>query len=55
MVFHSKAQIPKWNAKVPNYVDFVFIFVDKFLLQSGVILLFHLDDLQILKKINEFF
>lgn len=25
MVSQSKADIPKWNAKVPHYVDFVFI------------------------------
>ncbi len=26
VVFHSKVDIPKWNAKVLHYVDFVFIF-----------------------------
>jgi hypothetical protein len=31
MVSRSKTDIPKWNAKVPHYVDFIFIFVDKFL------------------------
>jgi hypothetical protein len=35
-------------------VDFVFIFVDKLLSQSGAILLFHSDDLWILKQIKEF-
>lgn len=46
MVFHFATNIPKWNAKVPHYVDYVFIFVDKFLSQSGAILLFHSDDLK---------
>ncbi len=48
MVFQFGAEIPKWNAKFPHYVDFIFIFVDKFMFQSGAILLFHSDDLQIL-------
>jgi hypothetical protein len=26
MVSHSRVNIPKWNAKVPHYVDYVFIF-----------------------------
>jgi hypothetical protein len=41
--------IPKWNAKVPHYVDSIFIFVDKFLSHSGVILLFHSYDLQVFR------
>jgi hypothetical protein len=35
-------------------VDFFFICVDKFLLESGAILFFHLNDLWIHKQINEF-
>jgi hypothetical protein len=31
MVFHSRVDIPKWNTKVLHYVDFVFIFLHKFL------------------------
>jgi hypothetical protein len=45
IVFHSKIEILEWNAKVPNYVEFVFIFVDKTLSQNGAILLFHLNDM----------
>jgi hypothetical protein len=44
-VSHSKAKILEWNAKVPNYVEFVFIFVDKTMSQNATILLFHSDDL----------
>jgi hypothetical protein len=35
-------------------VDSIFIFIDKFLSQSGAIFLFHSNDLQILKQIKEF-
>jgi hypothetical protein len=45
MVFQFRADIQKWNAKVPHYVDFAFICADKFLLESGAILFFHLNDL----------
>lgn len=55
MVSQSRADIPKWNTKVPpHYVDFAFIFVDKFFLESRAILFFHLNDLWILKQIREF-
>jgi hypothetical protein len=45
MVSQFGASIPEWNAKVPHYVDFVFIFVDKFFSQNGAIFLFHSNDL----------
>ncbi len=54
MVSQSGANIPKCNVKFPHYVDFDFIFVNKFLSQSGAILLFHSNDLRILKHIREF-
>ncbi len=54
MVFQFRANIQKWNAKVPHYVDFAFICADKFLLENGAILFFHLNDLWILKQIKEF-
>jgi hypothetical protein len=40
MVFQSGVDIPKWNAKVSHYVDFVFIFANKFMSQIGAILFF---------------
>jgi hypothetical protein len=45
MVFQSGADIHKWNAKAPHYVDSIFIFANNLLSQSDVILLFHLNDL----------
>jgi hypothetical protein len=54
MVSWSRANIPEWNVKVSHYVDFIFIFVNKFLSQSGAILFFHSNDLWILKQIKEF-
>jgi hypothetical protein len=54
MVSQFGANILKWNAKVLHYVECIFIFANKFLSQSGVILLFHLDDLRIFKEIREF-
>jgi hypothetical protein len=45
MVSKFGTDIRKWNSKVSHYVDFVFIFVDKFLSQNGAILLFHSNDL----------
>jgi hypothetical protein len=53
-VFQSRADILEWNVKVPHYVDFVFIFVNKFLSQSGAIFLFHSNDLQLFKQIKIF-
>jgi hypothetical protein len=53
MVFEFGADILEWNAKVLHYVGFFFIFTGKFLSQSGTILLFHSDDLWILKQIRE--
>jgi hypothetical protein len=49
MVFQSRTNILEWNVKVLHYVDYVFIFADKFLSQSGAIFLLHSNDLQILK------
>jgi hypothetical protein len=49
MVSKFGTDIPKWNAKVPHYVDFIFIFVDKFLSRIGVVLLFHSYDLQVFR------
>jgi len=54
MVSHFGANIPKWNVKIPHYVDFLFIFQKNFLSQSGAIFLFHSNDLWIFKKIKEF-
>ncbi len=54
MVSHFGTNIPKWNAKIPHYVDFVFVFQKKILSQSGAIFLFHSDDLRIFKQIKEF-
>jgi hypothetical protein len=53
MVSQFGAKIPNWNVKVPHYENYVFIFANKFLSQSGAILVFNSDALQILKQIKE--
>jgi hypothetical protein len=36
------SKILTWNMKVNNYINFVFIFACKFLVENGFVLLFHL-------------
>ncbi len=45
--------IPKWNAKVDNYVVSIFGFVDKYLARDGFVLFFYDDD-RVLKKIKSY-
>jgi hypothetical protein len=49
MVSKFGTDIPQWNAQVPHYVDFIFIFINKFLSHSGIVLLFHSYDLQVFR------
>jgi hypothetical protein len=53
MVYKFGTSILEWNVKFLHYVDSIFIFVDKFLSQSGAIFLFHSNDLQVFKQIKE--
>jgi len=40
-VFDPPSKISTWNMKVNNYISLVFIFSCKFLVENGVVLLFH--------------
>jgi hypothetical protein len=46
--------IPKWNAKVDNYVASIFGFVDKYLTRDGCIFFFYNDDFRVLKNIKSY-
>jgi hypothetical protein len=48
----SLTKIHVWNRLVEDYVVFVFDFADKFLASDGAILLFHRDNLHVLKEIR---
>jgi hypothetical protein len=48
----SLAKIHVWTKLVEDYVVFIFNFADKFLASDGAILLFHLDNLRVFKKIK---
>jgi hypothetical protein len=48
------SSIPKWNARVDNYVASIFIFVNKCLLRDGCVLFFNDDDFQVLKDIKSY-
>jgi hypothetical protein len=51
---HSIDYIPSWNWSVDNFIDFIILFFDNFLSKNGIVLLFHADDLCLLKEINSF-
>jgi hypothetical protein len=44
-VLDIASTIPKWNAKVDNYVASIFGFADKYLVRDGYVLFFHNDNL----------
>jgi len=43
-----------WNKKVDEYIVGVFDFAHIFLAFDGVVLLFHLDDLKVLKEVKSY-
>jgi hypothetical protein len=53
-LFDVVSNIPKWNAKVDNYVASIFGFVDKYVVRDGCILLFYDDDFCVLKDIKSY-
>jgi hypothetical protein len=48
------SNILAWNYKVNEYIIVVFDFAYKFLAFDGAMLLFHLNDLKILNKVNSY-
>jgi hypothetical protein len=48
------SKIPPWNRKVDAYNVSIFDFAKKFLATNGVVLLFHLDDLYVLKEVRSY-
>jgi hypothetical protein len=54
-VLDHVSSIPKWNAKVDNYVVSIFNFVDKYLARDGsVLIFFYDDDFWVLKNIKSY-
>jgi hypothetical protein len=52
LVSRNLDDIFAWNKKVDEYIVGVFDFTHIFLASSGVVLLFHLDDLKVLKEVK---
>ncbi len=48
------SNIPKWNAKVDNYVASIFRFANKYLARDGCILFFYYDDFRVLRDIKSY-
>ncbi len=48
------SSIPKWNARIENYVASIFRFADKYLMRDGCILFFDNDDFHVLKIIKSY-
>ncbi len=54
MVSTKPSNIPPWNRKVDEYIVAIFDFVQKFLASSNFVLLFHLDDLKVMKEVSSY-
>jgi hypothetical protein len=48
------SNIPKWNARVDNYVVSIFGLVDMYLARDGFILLFYDDNFHVLRDIKSY-
>ncbi len=46
--------IPQWTKCVDNFIEYVVVFVDKYLFDRGVVIIMHIDDPRVLKKIRSF-
>jgi hypothetical protein len=53
-VLDHVSNIPKWNARVENYVISMFDFVNKYLVRNESILLFYDDDFCVLRNIKSY-
>jgi hypothetical protein len=53
-VFKNPDDILAWNMKVDEYITRVFDFAHMFLASNGVVLLFHPDDLKVLKEVKSY-
>jgi hypothetical protein len=54
LVSKNTDDILMWNKKVNEYIVGVFDFAQIFLAFDGVVLLFHLDDLRVLKEVKSY-
>jgi hypothetical protein len=54
MIFRNPNDILAWNMKVNEYIVGVFDFAQMFLAFNGAVLLFHLNDLKILKEVKSY-
>jgi len=54
LVFRNLDDIFAWNKKVDEYIIGVFDFTHIFLASNGVVLLFHPDDLKVLKDVKSY-
>jgi hypothetical protein len=54
LVSKNLDDILAWNQKVDEYIVAIFDFVDKFLASNGVVLLFHLDDLKVIREVKSY-
>lgn len=48
------SNIPKWNARVNNYVTSIFKFADKYLVRDGCVFSFYNDDFWVVKDIKSY-
>jgi hypothetical protein len=53
-VFDPTFSIPSWNQSVDNFINIIILLSNKLLFENGVVLLFHVDDLCMLKEIWSF-
>jgi hypothetical protein len=54
LVSRNPNDIHAWNKKVDEYIVGVFYFAHIFLVFDGVVLLFHPDDLKVLKEVKSY-
>ncbi len=53
-VFKLLFFILPWNRRVDNFIKSIAVFVDRFLFGRGVIIIMHVNDLQVLKESRSF-
>ncbi len=54
LVFRNLNDNHVWNWKVDEYIAMIFDFAKKFLASNGVVLLFHRNDLRVLKEVKSY-
>jgi hypothetical protein len=53
-IFMSFSFIPQWNKHVDNFIESFVVFANRFLFNRGVVIIMHVDDLQMLQEICSF-